>query len=1119
MANELPEVVPKVSSMPTTGWFCQTTGNARRRVTSNTSTYKSGRLDLEGTFQVTGVPGHTHNANAVVSIDANYSKYRERALTVPARVWGNAALAFPVGQLTDSEEPDNAEERYDRAIERCVGYTALFPENCSGHIREPTRSIGEIRTLVAPKSRLDTLTYAEERAGWRFPGGADDEQNEDSVTPAPLLSEFPDVYLDMRPTTRVIQNTIDPETSPHSLYLESPAFRYRIIAAVQNAFIGTKADGSEWDGTLRFVWDDDERLYRTLGELAVTLDTVQECARDTGVDVANEIYDVAIGGAPVLNHKTRITVTFPILKTTRAFDGYCWLANFVNEEALNYASRTTGLALAPRIDVEVIGITTNVGPFQWIGIPAYRIPVGGTYAFPAADILQQMHGDGTHTDLQTNFYDKFDGFSTLGILRYQFRQQSALVAHNVAVAAGQAQPIAEALAKTGAVVFRLDQRQVDVRGNTGFFEKRDGSSILGQVSAHQYDEQPNFDADIDPYIVGLGGVHNLPQADLLVSDMSASLRLRSQTAELNNPSDLSESYTGTLAGPDIPFSATGTMSITFPDAYGGPFMDGFTPHTSDQYAIVPFTPVFYQANDALLSADRTGDPLLLGAVDAIGARHRVPLMICNIDSVVGRTLNIRYDLRSQFTGTPLEVTGGTIHATTGLAGRPNRFYDIAGFAPWLHVQHVSSSFEAAGGDYPGNVADAAQDMRNEFRDAFRTGNRFLITTADDIFFPGAGGNAEMFLRDHVFATDGSLPYVYFETYAGGGIANEDIKFMFRASIATSSILYTDDGFGNFDQGTAVTRFVDIQAYTQTALLTGIYTPTQAEFLVILQAGAQNDFQNLHMYIPGIDWYKTHDIGDPYATIREESERIGPVFQSIKRISQHICAPVLNPNLRIGASAPLNHDSRHLPPEIRDFRLQLQDIDWGRLLTDRVSIKDLSLYEFRDGVQRVGAQQNVMYLPEFRETQHPVSQGVFDFTVFSELGSPSYFCFFCRSATTDILQQPLIKTLSIQNETTKKKSNTIRELSIGQLYHLTQRNVHPGAEYDRAAFNRRQTILLSTEDVGMMGLKSTEYQSPKRVQYRFIGNTDRGGVIYVLLAYNNRGLHIDGRRLQVVTLHE
>ena len=159
MANELLDVVPTVQSMPTTGWFCQTTGSARRRITKNTSSAKLGNLDIEGTFDVAGVPGHTHNANAVVSIDANYSKYRTAALTVAAGAWGPAAIALPVGILTDSHEPDHAEERYERAIERCVGYTALFPENCTGHIREPTRSIGEIRTLVAPKARLDTLTY------------------------------------------------------------------------------------------------------------------------------------------------------------------------------------------------------------------------------------------------------------------------------------------------------------------------------------------------------------------------------------------------------------------------------------------------------------------------------------------------------------------------------------------------------------------------------------------------------------------------------------------------------------------------------------------------------------------------------------------------------------------------------------------------------------------------------------------------------------------------------------------------------------------------------------------------------------------------------------------------
>ena len=54
---------------------------------------------------------------------------------------------------------------------------------------------------------------------------------------------------------------------------------------------------------------------------------------------------------------------------------------------------------------------------------------------------------------------------------------------------------------------------------------------------------------------------------------------------------------------------------------------------------------------------------------------------------------------------------------------------------------------------------------------------------------------------------------------------------------------------------------------------------------------------------------------------------------------------------------------------------------------------------------------------------------------------------------------------------------------------------------------------------MLGLTSSEYQSPKRVRYRFIGSTDRGGIIYVVMVYNNRGLHIDGHRLQVVTLHE
>ena len=459
MANQLPEVVQDVESMPTTGWFCQTSGNARRRITKNSSGLKSGLTDIEGIYDVAGVPGHTHNASAVISVDADYSAYRQRALTVAAGIWGHAALALPIGLLTDSVEPDNAEERYERAIERCVGYTTLFPENCTGHIREPTRSIGEVRTLVAPKSRLDTLTYTEERRGWRVPKDADDAKETEER--AALVSDFPDVYIDVRPLGTVALARVDLGTSPASLYMETPAYRYRVVVDNPGAgFIGytlesdlnlrqaqatraaaaaagdaaalaaaeilvasaTAARLVSWDGTLRYVWDDDSRSYKTQSAVSITLLDVREVEIADGAQVA-PVYDydpqnvagAQVNGIPTAlavagGHAARITVTFPIQETTKAFDGFCWLGNLRNEEALNYATRQSGLILAPRIEVEVIGVVGHVGPFKWIGMPAYRIPVGGTYAHPAADILQQQLGDGTHTDLQFNHWDKFDAF-------------------------------------------------------------------------------------------------------------------------------------------------------------------------------------------------------------------------------------------------------------------------------------------------------------------------------------------------------------------------------------------------------------------------------------------------------------------------------------------------------------------------------------------------------------------------------------------------------------------------------------------------------------------------------------------------------------------------------------
>ena len=85
----------------------------------------------------------------------------------------------------------------------------------------------------------------------------------------------------------------------------------------------------------------------------------------------------------------------------------------------------------------------------------------------------------------------------------------------------------------------------------------------------------------------------------------------------------------------------------------------------------------------------------------------------------------------------------------------------------------------------------------------------------------------------------------------------------------------------------------------------------------------------------------------------DSAGVGPVFQSQRRISQHLCAPVLNPNYRIGCTAPLDYETMHLPPELRDFRLEMRDVNFS-FLPGKVSLEPLVFYEFNGGNQAVAA---------------------------------------------------------------------------------------------------------------------------------------------------------------------
>jgi hypothetical protein len=528
------------------------------------------------------------------------------------------------------------------------------------------------------------------------------------------------------------------------------------------------------------------------------------------------------------------------------------------------------------------------------------------------------------------------------------------------------------------------------------------------------------------------------------------------------------------------------------------------------------TPLFYQLDAGVppnLVGDFSGDDLYLGKV-VNGVRSFVPNVICNCTAVAGDQLKIRYDLSDvMFDYVGMRVHGGAATLENFANSADDAHFFIRGWSHWLHAQDgVKSNFDLDAFARFNVPPETNQVMRNHFRDNFRTGNKIPVPAANWFSIDIGAGASGVSLKDFVFAlSDTDYGGLYFETQ--NAIAGRKMC-LFMPARPKSFLVYEA-------AGGAGTAFVVGRFYTQRG---AVYVWDQAAGNNVVRAATHAEVnaqtaQDLDMYVLGPDWFRTHVGNDPYATIREDSERLGAVFQSIKRISQHVCAPVINPNLRIGASAPLNHDTRHLPPELRDFRLQLQDIDWGRLQTDRVTLNELTMYEFKGGIQKVGAEQNILYLPQFREFKRSVTGNEFEVTCFSELGSPSYFCFFCRSATTDILQQPLIKTLSIFNETTQKKSNSIQDVSIGQLFHLTQRNVHAAAEYSRAAYNRRQTVLLSAEDVGLMGLRAHEYQKAKRVEYTFSGTTDRPGQLYIVLVYNNRGLHVDGRRLQVVTLHE
>ena len=396
MANVLPEVRPLVESMPHEGFVMQTGGSARR------STIKNNGFDH---YFVHGVPGHTHNASAMMSVTADYSRQLEEPLTLHGE-WANEVVVFAAGQYTDSVEPDDATELYDRAIERGIGTITLIPENCQHIIQEPTRSISEIRTIVSGKDRLSTLTYVNNEFGW-----VDTVSGEKSAfTSDPQI----DINIFGYPNILGDVDTAGIPTLNQPVYIGNRAdefYRYSIASRGSD----TPGGAADWNGNVRFYWDSEKRVYSSkpftkyfrafivqtqyigtqqeIGTGPNQQYTIQASAtlaaavaalvagQDIGVIGAGQIHVHGIDGlgfksgnlkvaaghaAPAYIAQQNFKVDFPAWSTQRAENGDCLFSRAGNEvlysdipaNSTNYA-----FAFVPDLPVEVSTELPDFGSF------------------------------------------------------------------------------------------------------------------------------------------------------------------------------------------------------------------------------------------------------------------------------------------------------------------------------------------------------------------------------------------------------------------------------------------------------------------------------------------------------------------------------------------------------------------------------------------------------------------------------------------------------------------------------------------------------------------------------------------------------------------------------------
>ena len=392
MSQSQMDVRPAVQTMPLQGFHIQTGGSARRRIIRPTVKQTSTtQFPIQTHYKVSGIPGHTHNASVVCSVLCDLHRTRQHEEKANEHLWSHTTMTLQEGFPTDSEFIKDTDARLERALERGIGEICLRPENCHDEIREPVRSISELRTLVAPDDRLQCLTYVEEVGGFV-------NVDQRSARTTPYISDYPDVMINILGVQDPNRKELPaapysagpaPVTAPANAanFYDYPRLKRKgtedtldgvFLHRANGDNIGTLPDGSPWNGIVKFRWNASTRTYQSEG-FDVTI---------------NRFHEVTfVGGTSqytTLNEPNLQLYVNP-METTVASGGSCFLAadGLTNTQLLTSVNAPTNagvgnaFAMKPKIKVSVRSAlpSRTIAEWELIGTPAVRIMVGGVHAF------------------------------------------------------------------------------------------------------------------------------------------------------------------------------------------------------------------------------------------------------------------------------------------------------------------------------------------------------------------------------------------------------------------------------------------------------------------------------------------------------------------------------------------------------------------------------------------------------------------------------------------------------------------------------------------------------------------------------------------------------------------